>query len=142
MDSTTHQEQWRPIDGTNGDYEVSDQGRVRSLKCNKVRIMPHTMQHHGYHAFMIHMNGRAQCRKVHREVALAFIPNPDGLPEVNHIDGNKDNNQVSNLEWVTHQANVRHAFDNCLQVPHRWSPDERKKISEKVKATLKMKGLR
>ena len=134
MEEQTKQEQWRPIDGTAGRYEVSDHGRVRSLARGKVRIMPTTRQHHGYHAFMIWIDGKAQCRKVHREVALAFIGNPNHLPEVNHIDGNKDNNHVSNLEWVTHQRNVKHSFDTGLKHPHRWTKEERQRISQSLKA--------
>lgn len=89
---------------------------------------------------MIHIDHRPQCRKVHREVALAFIPNPYNLPEVNHIDGDKHNNHVSNLEWVTHQQNVQHSFDTGLKTPHRWTDDERRMISNKVKATIRAKS--
>lgn len=131
------EEEWRPVSRTDGQYEVSNLGRVRSLKCHKVRIMPQTTQRTGYHAFMVHIDRKSQCRKVHREVALAFIPNPEHLPEVNHIDGNKHNNKVSNLEWVTHQANVQHSFDIGIKTPHRWTDDERKMISDKVRATMR-----
>ena len=142
MDREEQHEEWRPVSNTDGKYEVSNLGRVRSLQRNKVRIMPMTMQHHGYRAFMIHVCNKAQCRKVHREVALAFIPNPNNLPEVNHKDGNKANNQVSNLEWVTHQMNVQHSFDTGLKKGHRWSDEERKHIGEKVKATLRSRSQR
>ena len=131
------EEIWKPIEGTDGGYEVSNLGRVRSMKMYRGatgRIMPHTKQHHGYHAVMFHINGKAQCRKVHRLVAEAFIPNPDKLTDVNHKDGNKDNNQVSNLEWVTHQVNVQHSFDTGLKKPHRWTDEERKRIGEATKA--------
>ena len=130
------QEQWKPIEEFNGQYEVSNLGRVRSMKRYRGatgRIMPHTKQHHGYHAVMFWMNNKAYCRKVHRLVAQAFIPNKEGLTEVNHKDGNHDNNQVSNLEWITHQANVQHSFDTGIKKPHRWTDEERKQISERNK---------
>ena len=130
------QEQWKPIQEFNGEYEVSNLGRVRSMKQyggQTGRIMPQTKQHHGYHAVMFWMNNKAYCRKVHRLVAEAFIPNPDNLKEVNHIDGNHDNNQVSNLEWINHQANVQHSFDTGIKQPHRWTAEERRKIGDKVR---------
>ena len=130
------QEQWKPIQEFNGEYEVSNLGRVRSMKQyggQIGRIMPQTKQHHGYHAVMFWMHNKAYCRKVHRLVAEAFIPNPDNLKEVNHIDGNHDNNQVSNLEWITHQANVQHSFDTGIKQPHRWTAEERRKIGDKVR---------
>lgn len=130
------QEQWKPIQEFNGEYEVSNLGRVRSMKQyggQIGRIMPQTKQHHGYHAVMFWMNNKAYCRKVHRLVAEAFILNPDNLKEVNHIDGNHDNNQVSNLEWITHQANVQHSFDTGIKQPHRWTAEERRKIGDKVR---------
>ena len=116
-----NREEWRTVENTNGMYEVSNLGRVRSLCRNKVRIMPQTKQHHGYHAVMFHVNNKPVCRKVHRLVAQAFIHKPEGVKlEVNHKDGNKDNNQVDNLEWVTHQQNVKHSFDTGLKTFPAW----------------------
>ena len=131
------QEQWKPIQEFNGEYEVSNLGRVRSMKRyggQVGRIMPQTKQHHGYHAVMFWMNNKAYCRKVHRLVAEAFIPNPDNLPQINHKDGCKTNNVASNLEWCTYQANMQHAVRTGLTHPHRWTDEERKQISDKVKA--------
>ena len=133
-------EYWKPIDETNGRYEVSNLGRVRSMKQYYGvigRIMPQTIQRSGYHYVMLHVNNKPTCRRVHRLVAKAFIPNPDNLKEVNHKDGNKDNNQVSNLEWCTRSQNVKHSFDTGLKQPHRWTEAERRNISDKVKATIR-----
>ena len=130
------QEQWKPIQEFNGEYEVSNLGRVRSMKryYGMVgRIMPQTIQRKGYYAVTFHMNNKAYCRKVHRLVIEAFTPNPDSLPCINHIDGNKLNNHVSNLEWCTYQANMQHAVRTGLTHPHQWTDDERKQISERNK---------
>ena len=130
------QEQWKPIQEFNGEYEVSNLGRVRSMKryYGMVgRIMPQTIQRKGYYAVTFWMNNKAYCRKVHRLVIEAFTPNPDNLPCINHIDGNKLNNHVSNLEWCTYQANMQHAVRTGLTHPHRWTDDERKQISERNK---------
>ena len=116
------QEQWKPIEGTDNDYEVSNLGRVRSMKQYYGvigRIMPQTIQRSGYHYVMLHVNNKPTCRRVHRLVAKAFIPNPDNLPEINHIDGNKQNNAASNLEWATRRENTIHAYANGLINPMR-----------------------
>ena len=128
---TMEQEQWKPIEGTDNDYEVSNLGRVRSMKQYYGvigRIMPQTIQRSGYHYVMLHVNNKPTCRRVHRLVAKAFIPNPDNLPEINHIDGNKDNNQVSNLEWCTRSHNVKHSFDTGLKQPHHLTNEEREHL--------------
>ena len=130
------QEQWKPIQEFNGEYEVSNIGRVRSMKryYGMVgHIMPQTIQRKGYYAVTFHMNNKAYCRKVHRLVIEAFTPNPDSLPCINHIDGNKLNNHVSNLEWCTYQANMQHAVRTGLTHPHQWTDEERKQISERNK---------
>ena len=133
------QEQWKPIQEFNDEYEVSNLGRVRSMKryYGMVgRIMPQTIQRKGYYAVTFWMNNKAYCRKVHRLVIEAFTPNPDSLPCINHIDGNKLNNHVSNLEWCTYQANMQHAVRTGLTNPHRWTDDERKQISERNKGHI------
>ena len=61
---------------------------------------------------------------------MLFIPNPSGLTEVNHIDGNKDNNHVSNLEWCTRSHNVKHSFDTGLKTPHYLTDEERRHLSD------------
>ena len=69
----------------------------------------------GYHIVSLSLNGKKYTRKIHRLVALAFIPNPENKSEVNHKDGDKWNNDVSNLEWVTPLENTRHACNNNIR---------------------------
>lgn len=115
-------ERWRPVKGYEGKYIVSDKGNVMSvprtytdrlgrdyvvdgitlIKCDNGR---------GYDRVRL---GKHTAKKIHRIVAEAFIPNPLNLPEVNHKDGNKKNNCVENLEWVTHQENMIHAAETGL----------------------------
>ena len=126
-------EQWKPIDGTDGKYEVSNLGRVRT-NGKRPGLLTLTKQKSGYRYAMIQLsNGKQKNCRVHRLVAEHFLPNPDNMKEVNHKDGNKDNNHVSNLEWCTRSHNVKHSFDTGLKQPHRWTAEERKQISERNK---------
>ena len=105
------EEVWKPVKGYEGLYEVSSIGRVRSVKRNLV-MHPHPRRH-GYLAVMLYGKGGHKTRNfkqfsVHRLVAEAFIPNPNGLPEVNHIDEDKTNNRVENLQWVSHIDNTNY----------------------------------
>ena len=134
------EEVWKPIEGTDGGYEVSNLGRVMSKMQRNPRIMPQTIQRSGYHYVMLHVNNKPTCRRVHRLVAQAFLPNPANMKEVNHKDGNKDNNRADNLEWCTRSHNVKHSFDMGLKQPHRWTAEERKQIADKVKDTIKRKN--
>ena len=91
-------EEWRAVVGYEGKYEVSNLGQVRSRKLHTDLVLK---QYPGtYKSIYLHKQGR-HYKLIHRLVAEAFIPNPDNKPQVNHIDGNKLNNNVSNLEWVT-----------------------------------------
>lgn len=114
---------WRDIDGYEGLYQVSNLGNVLSLhphrsKKEKPKIISHD-NIHGYHRVELHANGNKTKFLVHRLVADMFLPNPDNKSEVNHKDGNKDNNTVDNLEWCTHRENMKHAYVNNLVNPHK-----------------------
>lgn len=107
-------EKWKDIAGYEGDYQESTYGRTKSFKRGKVKILKPFLQ--GEYLYVeLHKGDQGKTIQVNRLVAETFIPNPDNLPEVNHRDGRKLNNHVSNLEWVTHQSNMRHAVDTRLQ---------------------------
>lgn len=105
-------EEWRPIEGTDGQYEVSNTGKVRNAKRkNELKLQ---QDNKGYCRVRLTVNRIKKSYRVHREVAKAFISNPENKPQVNHIDGNKENNAASNLEWVTNIENASHALQNGL----------------------------
>jgi hypothetical protein len=96
---------WRTIPGFEN-YEVSSDGRVRKGRTG--RVLRLVNRRDGYVCAAVFINKKRFTRKVHRLVALAFIPNPDHKPEVNHRNGNKSDNQVGNLEWATKRENSLH----------------------------------
>ena len=105
-------EEWRDIKGFEGKYMVSNLGIVKSLNYNntgKEGIMEPHDNGKGYLRVQLCKNGKGKWYRINRLVALAFIPNPDNLPEVNHIDKDKTNNKVENLEWCTTQYNVEYS---------------------------------
>ncbi len=118
-------EKWRQIEGQEG-YEVSTFGRVRSYwpdRSSKVppsepKILAHCFDQRGYPMVGLKASRPSKyrhiTRRVHRLVAESFIPNPDKLPQVNHKDGDKLNNHVSNLEWISNADNATHAGKNNL----------------------------
>ena len=105
-------EDWRDIPGYEGHYQVSDEGRVKSLirwRCPRERILKPGDDGRGYPKVNLLMDRKLKTFKIHRLVATMFIPNPFSLPQVNHRDSNKWNNHVSNLERCTKSYNERHA---------------------------------
>jgi len=113
----TQPEQWKAIAECNGEYYISDHGRVKSYRFGKERIMKQArcgLLGNQYLAVVI-----KKTVKVHRLVALAFVPNIDNKPQVNHKDGNKLNNSADNLEWVTASENHQHAWDTGLNESKR-----------------------
>lgn len=93
------------------DYGVTEDGRVWSYKSNKFLKAGDS---HGYKMVSLRVDRKSKHMLVHRLVALTFLPNPDDKPQVNHIDGDKTNNRLENLEWNTSSENIRHAFATGL----------------------------
>ena len=103
------EEIWKDVPGYEGLYQVSSIGRVKSLRFNKTKIMSQ-WSHNGYRMVEFCINNERNYFGVHQLVAMAFIPNPENKPQVNHKDRNRSNNNVENLEWVTASENVAHAY--------------------------------
>ena len=102
---------WKKIEGF-GNYSVSNEGRVKNDKI----FLKLSYNKRGYSQVVLWNENKNKIQTIHRLVAQAFIPNPDNKPEVNHIDYNKTNNHVSNLEWATKKENEDHALQNGLKV--------------------------
>ncbi len=111
-------EEWRPIEGFEGLYEVSDFGRIKSLERKFFngkgwrKIDEHIMKVYkdkdGYELVRLKKNGCGMTLRVHRIVAQTFIPNQENKPKVDHIDGNTSNNAVWNLRWCTQKENLNY----------------------------------
>lgn len=110
-------EQWRPVVGWESFYEVSDYGRIRSLKRdtrNSEKILKGERMKKGYIRIRLLTHSRSVRILLHRIVGAAFIPNPQRFPQINHKDGLKHNNSAENLEWVTQSMNSFHALRTGL----------------------------
>lgn len=119
---------WKDIEGYEGYYQVSNFGNLRSLE----RYLPRAdggvykvaskqlktpINRDGYPTVRLYKNRKATSLKVHRLVAITFIPNHQNKKVINHIDGDKTNNKIDNLEWVTHKENTLHAYKTGLKKP-------------------------
>lgn len=120
---------WRDIPNYEGKYQVSNTGKVRNLnywRTGETKVIKQTTDKLGYKRVNLCKDGKCTTYLVHRLVALAFIPNPNNYPIINHKDENPSNNYYKNLEWCTHEYNSN--YGNC-----------RKKMSE-AKKGKKYKG--
>lgn len=117
----------KPIKGYEGLYDITSDGRVfsrrRKVNAPQLKYSNYRMcggmflksrLHNGYPIINLHKEGKMETKMIHRLVALHFIPNPLNKPQVNHKDGDKSNNHVSNLEWVTDSENKIHAANREL----------------------------
>jgi predicted DNA-binding protein YlxM (UPF0122 family) len=137
------QEIWKSLKGIveYGDYyEVSNLGRVRSVdrrvnsrngkRLVKGQILKQQVDKYGYMRVYCYLNGKGRNYQVHRLVALSFIPNLENKPQVNHKDGNKQNNHIDNLEWSTNKENMKHAFSIGLNEGIKGEENVNAKLTE------------
>lgn len=119
-------EEWRPVVGYEGSYEISTFGRVkgygRKNKKDKTKILKQNLKPTGYLYVELHKELKQSSKRVHRLVMIAFVENPENKPYVNHKDCNKSNNNLRNIEWSTIKENAEHAKENGLYkpAPCRW----------------------
>lgn len=121
-------EEIRNVVGYEGEYGVTSHGRLYGFKSRKW-LKPRT-NYRGYHIIRLLKDKIPHEHTVHRLVGYAFIPNPQGKPQINHKDGNKLNNHVDNLEWVTATENMQHCYELGLNKCLKLSAAEKKEIQE------------
>ena len=125
------QEEWKPIKDFENSYEVSNMGRIKSLERKvyrgevilhkKERILNTYFTSRGYYTVKLYYGNRKfKSKPVHRLVAQEFLYNPNTYPQINHRDGNRENNNVNNLEWCTISMNTQHAYDTGLKHPENY----------------------
>lgn len=117
---------WKDIIGFDGKYKISNYGNVK----NSLKLMTPQLTHQGYLKIRLSNNGVVKGYFIHRLVAIAFIDNNQNKRCVNHKDGNKTNNTVNNLEWVTHSENEKHAYANNLQPSKSGVSNGRSKLKD------------
>ena len=128
--------QWKDIIGYENEYQINQFGEIRTLKDSpKLKkynaLKPQINKRNGYVYQMLYKNGKEKLLRVHRLVAMAFLSNPNNLPQVNHKDGNKQNNSVDNLEWCEQSYNMKHAFKTGLEKPSEKQKAAVRKTNEK-----------
>lgn len=133
---------WKDIAGYIGVYQISNFGRVKSLErkiwngkgyyTKEEMILIPSSDGQGYLVVGLSKNNKKLSKTVHRLVATTHIPNPYNKKQVNHIDGNKENNRYDNLEWCTNRENYEHAIDNGLKCMQKATKASNKKTSKPV----------
>ena len=127
-------------------YRIFEDGTIESNVRNKDKTKYYVMKqqnNNGYKTIMLRSNeGKAEIFRVHRLVAMAFVENPNNYPIINHIDGVKNNNHFSNLEWCTYSMNNEHAFDTKLKENKKsYTKDEEIEIIKLRKSGLRAKDI-
>lgn len=133
-ETVMYMELWKSITGYEGMYEVSNMGNIKSLARPHRRsdkMLTFGMNEKGYLIVGLHNHGQ-KTKTVHRIVAIEFVRNPHGHSDVNHLDGNKLNNNDWNLRWDTHQENIQHGHDTGLFNMARGGRNKFSKLTDEI----------
>jgi hypothetical protein len=133
-------EVWRDVIGYEGMYQVSDHGRIRSLKFGKERILKPDKHKDGYLIVNLYKD-KISKYLIHRLVCLNFLDNPENKEQINHINGIKTDNRLINLEWVTPSENIKHAVETGL-INIKGSDNGRSKLTEKDVLEIRSSNLK
>lgn len=133
-------EYWKDIPNYEGRYQVSNFGRIKSF-VGKEKILKQRTTKKGYKKVGLCKNKKQKQHRIHRLVAITFLPNNLNLPEVNHIDGDKANNNLSNLEWCSPSHNMKHSFKTGLRKACSGENHGRAKLTEKQVREIKKLAL-
>lgn len=121
---------WKDIPEYEGIYQISNLGRVKSLKFNRERILKFNPCN-DYKTVALTKKSNQKRFYTHRLIAIAFIPNPDNKPDINHINGIRYDNRIENLEWITHKGNINHAIEIGLKISLKGEKHGLSKLKEK-----------
>lgn len=129
------EEIWKDIPEYEGIYMISNKGRVKSLHTricdiNKVGVILTPVKRGGYDRVSLQKKGAIKWKSIHRLIMIAFVPNPNNFPIINHINGIRNDNSLDNLEWCTQSRNVSHAFEIGLKIAAKGTRHGRCKLSE------------
>lgn len=135
--------EWRPVKNYEGIYEINNLGVVKSLsrkkycghknskpQLTKEKYLKNKIDRLGYVRVKLSKDGKSSLKYVHRILALSFIDNPKNKKEINHIDGNKQNNNLNNLEWTTRSKNMKHAFELGLHKAKKGEENNKAKLTK------------
>ena len=136
------EEFWKDVIGYEGLYQISNLGRAKRFYKNKSeKILKPIKGHLGYMFYSFCKETKNKTYRIHRLVALHFIPNPNNYPEVNHIDGDKENYSIENLEWCTRSQNMKHGHTLGLIFIDRANAATRIITEDKLVVITKMRNL-